>query len=825
MKKHFISIVAVLILSSIIDIASGQDQLTIYNNEYFSSPCVDVFVFSDAYFEGHQGGINIIHHGNRIAANGDLRLEKAPGQWQAISQLNNKTIDKDNNSITVSLGYPNEKARNRSFNPVTYPNLELDYQITIKAEENSIRIIIDLEKPLPKQWLGKAGFNLELYPGDLFEKSYCMDGIAGTFPRQLKGPFYERNENYNEVVPLASGNKLIVAPESEKQRMTIESITGPIDLLDGRSLHNNGWFIIRSLIPKGATKNTIEWVISPNIIENWKYNPIVHINQVGYFTRQNKTGLIECDRRDSLTRIFQVKQVLPSGEIKTVLSDSAVHWGIYQHFRYYHINFTEVTKPGVYFITYDESQSELFRINNDIFDRHVWQPTLEYFLPVQMCHMRVNDRYKVWHGLCHMDDARMAPTNIVHFDGYSQGNSTLTSFNPLDHVPGLNAGGWHDAGDYDLRIESQSGTMYALSLLYEAFHIDYDITTIDQSAHTVEMHVPDGKPDILQQIEHGTISIVNGYRSLGRLYRGIICNDLRQYVILGDGSVMTDNIIYSEEIKEGIPEWLGKQNDDRWVFTESNPRRELWVSAHLAAASRTLRGFNDTLAEQSLEIAETLWNNNSHQEFAREKIITLVELILATDKSEYLSQMLDMKDDVARNVPETGWAVARILDRIEDPIFQRGYMLSIQKYYMDLKNETRNNPFGVPYKPRIWGSAWGIVQFGVGQYYLHTLLKIEDAKIYMLNALNYILGLHPGENTASFVSGVGSKSTIIAYGLNRDDWSYIPGGVVSGTAYIKPDFPELKEWPYLWQQSEYVIGGAASGFMFLVLGAKEILKE
>ena len=25
----------------------------------------------------------------------------------------------------------------------------------------------------------------------------------------------------------------------------------------------------------------------------------------------------------------------------------------------------------------------------------VWQPTLEYFLPVQMCHMRIEDRYRV----------------------------------------------------------------------------------------------------------------------------------------------------------------------------------------------------------------------------------------------------------------------------------------------------------------------------------------------------------------------------------------------------------------------------------------------
>ncbi len=826
MKTQFLQTAFILFLSVLtIHHILGQAELRINDADYFSSACVQVLVFDDSYFEGHQGGINIIHHGNRIAANGDLRLETAPGQWEAYSQLDDKIVDRSGNTITVSLSYPNEQAKSRSFNPIEYPDLELKYTVRVIAEGNAFRVIVDLEKPLPKKWLGKAGFNLELYPSDLFGKSYRMDETLGTFPLQLNGPFHKKDDDIYEVSPLATGKKLILVPESEKQRMTIESLAGSVELIDGRSLHNNGWFIVRTLVPKGASTDAIEWLITPNVIEDWKYGPAIHINQVGYLPSQNKTALIECDIRDSIPAISGLIRVLPSGKNETIISDTIIPWGVYHHFRYFTFDFTPVSEPGIYYITSGDSRSENFRIGKEIYDRHVWQPTLEYFLPVQMCHMRVNDRYKVWHGLCHMDDARMAPVDHVHFDGYVQGNSTLTDFHPLDPVPGLNAGGWHDAGDYDLRVESQGGTVYALSLIYEAFRPDYDITTVDQNKHLVEMHQPDGIPDILQQIEHGTISIVNGYRSLGRLYRGIICNDLRQYVLLGDGSVMTDNIVYSEEKKEGIPDWFGQQNDDRWVFTEINPRRELQVCAYLAAASRTLEGFNDTLARRSLEISLALWEKNSKEEFAKEKILALVELILSTGRQEYTDQLLAMKSEVANLVPETGWAIARVLERINDPLFQRGYMLSIQKYYMDLQNMTAENPFGVPYKPRIWGSAWGIEKFGVEQYYLYTLLKIEDAKKYMLNALNYVLGVHPGENTTSFVSGVGTKSATIAYGLNRDDWSYIPGGVVSGTAYIKPDFPEFKEWPYFWQQSEYVIGGAASNFMFLILGAREILVE
>jgi len=100
-------------------------------------------------------------------------------------------------------------------------------------------------------------------------------------------------------------------------------------------------------------------------------------------------------------------------------------------------------------------------------------------------------------------------------------------------------------------VESQSGEVYILVNAWEAFGIDLDETMVDQESRIVEIHQPDGKPDILQQIEHGALSVVAGYRSLGRLYRGIICPWKRQYVLLGDGSTMTDGLIYDGRLKAG----------------------------------------------------------------------------------------------------------------------------------------------------------------------------------------------------------------------------------------------------------------------------------
>lgn len=142
-----------------------------------------------------------------------------------------------------------------------------------------------------------------------------------------------------------------------------------------------------------------------------------------------------------------------------------------------------------------------------------------------------------------------------------------------------------------------------------------------------------------------------------------------------------------------------------------------------------------------------------------------------------------------------------------------------------LKISAHETPYGIPYRPHIWGAGWDIQSFGFRHYFLHKSYPDLFGTDFIYNALNFVLGCHPGLNTASFASGVGAKSATVGYGLNRADWSYIPGGVISGTALIRPDFPELLTFPYLWQQTEYVLGGGSSHYMFLVLAAQQIAKE
>jgi endoglucanase len=802
-------------------------QLQLNDLEYFEMPGLNVMAFQDIYPEGHQAGVSIIQNGVRVATNGDVRLDPTPGQWQPMPKQDKRVVDKAANEITTWLSYPDPSRNRAGFNPIDYPDLNLSYQVHVRGEGKSIRVRVDLDQPLPEKFVGKVGFNFELYPAALFGKTWYLGNQSGIFPRQAMGPETKDASGDVEPVPIARGPRLSVAPETDAQRLIIESRSGNLLLLDGRNKHNNGWFVVRSLVPAGATKDTIDWLITPNAIPGWKYQPAIHVSQVGYHPRQNKIAIIELDKSDTGVGEARLERISEQGGLQAALSQQATPWGQFLRYRYLQFDFSRVTRPGMYVVEYGDARSQPFQIADQVYKRGVWQPVLEYFLPVQMCHMRVEERYRVWHGACHLDDARMAPTNYNHFDGYSQGLSTLSSVQSGNTVPGLNVGGWHDAGDDDLRIESQADEVSILAQAYEAFGLTYDDTTIDEAGRIAKIHEPDGKPDALQQVEHGVLTILGSYNGLGRLYRGIITPTLQQYTLIGEETNSTDNLFYQASLKpeEKTATHSGKQ-DDRLVFTEQDAGHEYKGIAALAIAARVLRDFNPQLAAKSLSAAESLWSqeNDSSQGFD-ERIAAAVELWLTTKKPEYGRVLAENRKQIIARIDTVGWSVGRVLPMITDRPFIAEIRDAVRQSYAKTVEAQKQTPFGVPYKPYIWGAGWDIQRFGVEQYFLHHAFPDIVTPEYMLNALNFVLGVHPGENTASFASGVGARSMTIAYGINRADWSYIPGGVASGTALIRPDFPELKDFPYLWQQGEYVLGGGSSNYMFLVLAADQVLNE
>ncbi|MBN1895759.1 glycoside hydrolase family 9 protein [bacterium] len=812
-----------LILSPFEGAAGGEDSLALNDREYFETAGFNVLVFENQYngmfFDEKTAGILLIHHGVRTATGGAVRLKPTPEQWDQIPEVVERKVDRENQTIEVRL---------------RYKDFDFESRIVVRPQGGGVLFSVFLDQPLPSRLEGRTGLNLEFLPSAYFEKTYVMDGKTGIFPIYPSGPVEVKplgtqlrqfadhatfddcgRAEYVEPKPIAQGKSIILAPEAPERRIRIQSLDGVLALFDGRNVAQNGWFVLRQLIPAGTTGKAAEWLLSPTLISDWIRKPVIGHSQVGYLPDLKKTAVIELDGRDTPEASASVLRLDDAGEWIEVFSGPVKEWGPFLRYRYAFFDFTAVRDNGLYAIQYGAQRTDPFPIGSHVYD-DIWQPTLDVWFPVQMDHMFVNEAYRVWHGAAHLDDALQAPVNHQHFDGYRSGDSTETKYKPGERIPGLNVGGWFDAGDYDIRTGSHCSTVRHFADAWEHFGIRRDETLVDQAQRYVDIHHPDGKPDILQQIEQGALALVAQHRAFGRAIAGIIVPELHQYHHLGDGSTMTDNLPYNPALREDESDRFSSgKPDDRWAFTNRSPWTNYASIAALAAAGRALRGFNDSLASECLAAAENAWADEHRQAepekrtgfrpFGTGEIDAALQLFISTKDKSYM----DRFEKLLWPAMERGfqWNMRSAVQAV--PFMGKGFRKKllpfVEKYKIADEEATRQNPYGVPITARGWAGNGNVISWAVTQYLLHQAFPEVIGPEAVYRGLEYIHGCHPYSNI-SFVSGVGLRSKKVAYGNNRADFSFIAGGVVPGVLVIKPDFPENKEdWPFLWGENEYVI--------------------
>jgi endoglucanase len=803
----------------------SENTLKLNTLDYFEARGLNVFVFSNWYdvnfFDDSKlSGIEIIHHGVRTATNGDVRLNPTPQQWDPTPKLLQRKVNKEENSIEAILAYP-----------------DYNFVYTVKAEARNggMFLSVNLEKPLPRELIGRVGFNLEFIPAAYFEKTYLMDGNTGVFPLYPGGPMTKDRSGTVEPEPIAKGTNLVLAPDDPARRVTIAARTGELLLFDGRNKAQNGWFVVRTPIAENESGKVVEWFITANTISNWTRMPVIAHSQVGYHPNQKKVAVVELDKNDTPLASARLLKVNGDGQFVEKYKGETKKWGQFLRYNYLTFDFTPVKESGLYVLEYGGLRSKPFRIASDVYE-NAWQPTLDVFFPVQMDHMFVREAYRVWHGAAHLDDALQAPINNKHFDLYAQGPTTDTPYQPGEHIPGLNVGGWFDAGDFDIRTQTQYSVVLGLVNTWETFGPKRDETFIDQKSRFVEIHRPDGVPDILQQIEHGALALIAQHRAVGHAIPGIIDSNLSQYTHLGDASTDTDNLIYNPKLKVGESNGFENGNfDDRWAFTSKTTPLNYGSAGALAAASRALRGYNYALADECLATAEKVWQEeHSHEPnlfrsgnttggpLEAEELTAAVELLICTKDAKYANKINELLPTIEKQFGRFAVLAVRAMPYMDES-YSKKLVPLVKTYKEQLDKFYEQNPFGVPISTAGWAGSGFVVYFANTNYMLHKAFpEIIDAE-YTLRGLNYIYGCHP-DSDISFVSAVGTHSKKIAYGNNRADFSFIAGGVVPGVLIIKPDFPENKEdWPFFWAENEYVIGGAA-GYIFLVNAANDLLK-
>lgn len=841
-----------LFLFTWINVAKSQ-QLELNDLEYFEANGINVLVYSNRYnpvfFDEKTAGLELIHHGVRTATGGAIRLHHTPEQWDLVPEIVSRDVDKNTNTISTVL---------------RYADFNFDSEIKVTPHNDGFKIQVFLDKPVPAELVGRAGFNLEFLPPDYWESIYLADGSPKLFPRypasdtRVKpkrdkiqqiydhSTFDDRGRaEYLEPLPISTANAYVLAPDNPERKVTIQS-DAEIMFFDGRILAQNGWYVFRSLLPSGKTGKVMEWYVEAHTIPDWIREPNIGFSQVGYTPAQQKKAVIELDKNDQVQSSATIYSINPNGSIEPIFTGKTEEWGRYLRYNYLVFDFTEIKEKGVYFIEYNGHRTNAFPIADDVYNG-IWHATMDVWLPIQMDHMTVNEGYRIWHGNAHQDDALQAPTNHSHFDGYRMGDTTDTRFKPFERITGLDVGGWYDAGDFDIQTGSHNSVVMDLVEIYETFAPDRDMTYVDQASKYTDLHRPDGKNDLLQQLEHGVLALVAQIEHIGHPIRGIVVGNLHQYHHLGDAATITDNLPYNPDLAPY--ETDGKSSgtlDDRWVFTNRSPYMDYATAASLAASSRVLKDFNPKLSEKALRFALKMWDDNidNEQDNSRQSFFwgsgnlnAALQLFITTKENRFkkafektlwdqlksISPMFDTNRP--GNFPvENAFSYAIMAYPHMDAKFHKKLQPYVVKYKEQSDKIVAESPYEVPMGGRGWAGntpimKWAINNYFISQYY-PDLMGTDD----VFKAMNYILGCHPYSNL-SFVTTIGARSKKVTYGSNRADFTFIAGGVVPGLVLLQPDFYENKDdWPFLWAQNEAIIT-TATPYVFLAHAVEKLAKE
>ena len=139
--------------------------------------------------------------------------------------------------------------------------------------------------------------------------------------------------------------------------------------------------------------------------------------------------------------------------------------------------------------------------------------------------------------------------------------------------------------------------------------------------------------------------------------------------------------------------------DDRWVFTEDNPGRELQVAAWLAGISRVLKGHNDALGADCLEIARELFRITrcDNNRVLTAKVHAAVELYLATKEVEYRDFVLQQQDFHLQEYPSDGLVHRTFRQSCGNARFSKAVRKALPELQAMYQEYSSKTPYGVPH--------------------------------------------------------------------------------------------------------------------------------
>ena len=84
-----------------------------------------------------------------------------------------------------------------------------------------------------------------------------------------------------DPLPLESGKTIVIAPDAPERMIKISTTDSTLELFDGRIVAQNGWYVLRSLLPAKKTGKVVTWIVEPHSVPGWVREPNIGFSQQG----------------------------------------------------------------------------------------------------------------------------------------------------------------------------------------------------------------------------------------------------------------------------------------------------------------------------------------------------------------------------------------------------------------------------------------------------------------------------------------------------------------------------------------------------------------
>ena len=497
-----------------------------------------------------------------------------------------------------------------------------------------------------------------------------------------------------------------------------------------------------------------------------KIRTAIIVNQVGYLPQWQKTAfLVNSKNLTSVQLInYDTKKLVTTLTLGQKSKDEETRDVLSQ------VDFTDLTKPGKYYLKQDKLKSVPFEIGSDIYQEPLVSLLRSYY--IQRCGVEIDDPVTgISHAPCHVLDGLVA-----HGDKYHNRHEEIEA-----------VGGWHNGESYSNYVATTTVTIARLLNLYEKHP---DLFPDDQ------LNIPEsgnGVSDLLDEMKFGLDWLLKMQREDGAVYRKIAGQtwpiglfpeqDLLPRYIYGISTPETAKFAATMAMAGRNYQPIDAQAADRYLSAANSAWKYLQGQPEMKI---NLEDGDDT---GSLPYMASEYNPEaSLKTDVDDRLWAAVELYIATGKQDF-SQYFAANLDRAEYDGIFGWknplslALTDYLEQSSQPSSEEltaQIKTKIQQQADIILNRVKQSSYNIANDRFIAGSNRMTIEEGITLVYAYQLTNNKAYLTAAVDQLDYILGRN--HFNQSFVTGIGTNTVQhvnnLLFAIENKD--YLPGLLVVG---------------------------------------------